>query len=83
MPAFSAKRATVSTIQRWVGSLRIVDDLRLGAPLGHRLADQQRDERAAEAHDGREAQQRAEVQAVGGEEAVETQQRAHVMPSTA
>ena len=36
---------------------RLVDDLRAGRPLGHRLADQQRDDRAGEADDRREQQQ--------------------------
>ena len=41
-----------------------VDHLRACRPLGHRLGDQQRDERAAEADDGREHQQRADVEAL-------------------
>ncbi|MNV87460.1 hypothetical protein D3C71_1815820 [compost metagenome] len=43
-------------------------------PLGQRLADQQRDDRATKTHDEGKAQQRGEVQAVGGEEAVDAQQ---------
>jgi hypothetical protein len=70
----------VTTIHgAWVG--RVVDDLGAGAPLGHRLAHQQRDDRAAEAHHRGERQQLPEVQAVGGEEAVQPEQVDH-QPST-
>jgi hypothetical protein len=53
---------------------RAVDDLRAGAPLGHRLADQQRNERPGEAHEQREQQQRAEVQALCVQIAVDAKQ---------
>jgi hypothetical protein len=58
----------------FVGVARLLDDLHARAPLGHRLADQQRDDGAAKAHDQREAEQRAQVQAVGREVAVDAQQ---------
>ncbi|KAG1243911.1 hypothetical protein G6F65_022112 [Rhizopus arrhizus] len=47
--------------------------LRAGAPFGHRLADQQRDDRARKAHDDREDQEGVELQAVGGDVAVSAQ----------
>jgi len=57
--------------------LRLRDDLGAGGPLGHRFADQQRDERAAKAHDHGKAQQCAQVQAIGRQKAVDAQQRGH------
>ena len=53
---------------------RVVDDLRAGRPLGHRLADQQRNDRATETHHQREAQQRAQIEPAGAEVAVQAQQ---------
>jgi len=73
MPALSAKRRTVSTIQAWVGS-REFDDLRAGAGLGDELAHQQRDRRAAEANHQREGHQPTDVQPVGVQPAVQAQQ---------
>ena len=58
----------------FIGVARVVDDPHARAPLGHGLADQQRDDRAAKTHDEREAQQHGQVQAVGREEAVHAQQ---------
>ena len=60
-----------------VGRAGAVDHAHARGPLGHGLADEQRDDGAAKAHDQREAQQRAQVQAVGGEIAVYTQQAGH------
>ena len=56
---------------------RAVDDLHLGAPLGHGLADEQRDDGAAKAHHQRKAQQGAQVQAIGREVPVDAQQAGH------
>ena len=58
MPALSAKRLHRLDDPGVRRVARVVDDLRTGAPLGHRLAHQQRDDRAAEADDQREHQQR-------------------------
>ena len=43
-------------------ALRAVDDLRLRRPLGHLLGDEERDDRAGEADDGRKGEQRAQVE---------------------
>ena len=57
---------------RGVGA--VVDDLRARGPLGHGLADQQRNDRTAKTHQRGKAQQHAEVQPVGREVAVDAQQ---------
>ncbi len=57
-----------------VGRARAVDHAHAGTPLGDRLADEQRDDRAAEAHDEGEAEQRPQVEAVGRQVAVDAEQ---------
>ena len=58
----------------FISTLRLSDDLRACGPLGHGLADQQRNERAAKTHDGGKAEQCGEVQAIGRQKAVHAQQ---------
>ena len=60
-----------------VNILWLLDDPNARGPLGHGLADQQRNEGAAKAHDQREAQQRAQVEAIGGEKVVDAKQACH------
>jgi len=61
----------------FVGILRLIDDAHTGAPFGHRLADQKRNDGAAKAHHQGEAQQRTQIQAVGREVTVDAQQAGH------
>ena len=53
---------------------RFPDDLRPGRPLGHGLGEQQRDERTAEAENGREHQQTSGVETVRSERLIEAEQ---------
>ena len=56
---------------------RLGDDLDTGCPLGHGLADEQRNESTSKAHHHGKAQQCAEIESVGGQELVDTQQAGH------